>query len=71
MTRINRKVVRLTAARFRGEEIVVELHPTAVFVRMKRSPESFPILHADLYEIAGMRHAKLVSGVAGAPRTGR
>jgi len=43
MTRINRKVVRLTAARFRGEEIVVELHPMAVFVRTKRSPESFPI----------------------------
>ena len=71
MTRINRKVVRLTAAKFRGDEIVVELHPTAVFVRTKRSPESFPILYADLYEIAAMRHAKSVTGFAGARRTGR
>jgi len=71
MTRINRKVVRLTAARFRGEEIVVELHPTAVFVRTKRSPEGFPILYADLFEIAAMRHAKSVTGFGVAPRTGR
>jgi hypothetical protein len=71
MTRINRKVVRLTAATFRGEEIVVELHATAVFVRTKRSRESFPIPYADLYEMAAMRHAKRVSGFAAAPRTGR
>jgi len=55
MTRINRKVVRLTAARFRGKDIVVKLHATAVFVRTKRSLESFPIPYADLYEMAAMR----------------
>jgi hypothetical protein len=40
-------------------------------VRTRRSQESFPILYADLYEIAAMRHAKSVSGFAGTPRTAR
>ena len=71
MTRVNRKLVRVTAAKFRGDEIVIELPATAVFVRTKGSRESFPIPYADLYEIAAMRHAKRVSGFAGKPRTRR
>lgn len=71
MTRITRKLVRVTTAKFRGDEIVLELHATAVFVRTKGSRESFPIPYSDLYEIAVMRHAKRVSGFAGKPRTRR
>jgi hypothetical protein len=63
MTGINRKLVRVTTAKFRGHEIVIELHATAVFVRTKGSRESFPIPYTDLYEIAAMRQAKRVSGV--------
>ncbi|HSU32594.1 MAG TPA: hypothetical protein VLJ11_15280 [Bryobacteraceae bacterium] len=65
MTRISRKLVRVTTAKFRGDEIVIELHATAIFVRTKRSRESFPTPYTDLYEIAAMRHAKRVSGFAG------
>jgi hypothetical protein len=71
MTRITRKLVRVTTAKFRGDEIVIELHATAVFVRSKGSRESFPIPYADLYEIAAMRYAKRVSGFAGKPRVER
>jgi hypothetical protein len=71
MIRVNRRLVRVTAAKFRGDEIVIELHATAVFVRTKGSRESFPIPYTDLYDIAAMRHAKRVSGFAGKPRTGR
>ena len=71
MTRINRKLVRITAAKFRGDEIVIELHATALFMRTKGSRESFPLSYTDLYEIAAMRHAKRVSGFAGKPRSGR
>jgi hypothetical protein len=69
MTPITRKLVRITTAKFRGAEIVVELHAVAIFVRTKRSRESFPIPYTDLYEIAAMRYAKRVSGFAGKPRT--
>ena len=71
MTRINRKLVRITAAKFRGDEIVIELHATAVFMRIKGSRESFPISYTDLYDIAAMRHAKRVSGFAGKARASR
>lgn len=71
MTRITRKLVRATTAKFRGDEIVIELHATAVFLRTKGSRESFPIPYTDLYEIAAMRDAKRVSGFAGKPRSGR
>jgi hypothetical protein len=71
MTRINRKLVRITTATFRGDEIVIELHATALFMRTKGSRDSFPISYTDLYEIAAMRHAKRVSGFAGKPRSGR
>lgn len=71
MTRINRKLVRITTAKFRGDEIVIELHATALFMRTKGSRESFPIPYTDLYEIAAMRHAKRVSGFAAKPRSGR
>jgi hypothetical protein len=71
MTRVNRKRVRVTAAKFWGDEIVIELHATAVFVRTKESRESFPIPYTDLYEIAAMHHAKRVSGFAGEPRIRR
>ena len=43
MTRVNRRLVRVTAAKFRGDEIVIELYATAVFVRTKGSREGFPI----------------------------
>lgn len=71
MTKITRKLVRATTAKFRGDEIVIELHATAVFVRTKGSRESFPIPYTDLYETAAMRHAKRVSGFARKPRCGR
>ncbi len=71
MTSVNRRLVRVTAAKFRGDEIVIELHASAVFVRTKGSRESFPIPYTDLYEIAAMRHAKRVSGFAGRRRTRR
>jgi hypothetical protein len=67
MTGINRKLVRITTAKFRGDEIVIELHATALFMRTKGSSESFPISYTDLYEIAAMRYAKRVSGFAGKP----
>jgi hypothetical protein len=71
MTRINRKLVRITAAKFRGDEIVIELHATALFMRTKGNRDSFPISYTELYDIAAMRHAKRVSGFAGKPRSGR
>jgi hypothetical protein len=71
MTRINRKLVRITTAKFRGDEIVIELHATAVFLRTKGSRESFPLSYTDLYEIAAMHHAKRVSGFAGKARASR
>jgi hypothetical protein len=71
MTAITRKLVRLTSAKFRGDEIVIELHATALFVRTKGSRQSYPIPYADLYEIAAMRHAKQVTGFAGKPRVTR
>ena len=71
MTGINRKLVRITTAKFRGDEIVIELHATALFMRTKGSRESFPIPYTDLYEIGTMRHAKRVRGFVGRPRSGR
>jgi hypothetical protein len=58
----------VTAVKFWGDEIVIELHTTAVFMRTKGRRESFPIPHTDLYDIAAMRHAKRVSGFAGSRR---
>lgn len=68
MTTIGRKLVRLTHTKHRGDEIVIELHATALFVRTKGSRESFPIPYTDLYEIAAMRDAKRKTGFAGKPR---
>jgi len=71
MTPITRKLVRITTSKFRGAEIVVELHAAAIFVRTKGSRESFPIPHTALYEMAAMRYARRVSGFAGKPRSRR
>ena len=71
MTPITRKVVRETRCAFRGDRIVIELHATAVFVRTKRSRQSFPITYTDLYDIAAMRDAKRKTGFAGKPRASR
>lgn len=65
MTTISRKLVRLTHTKHRGDEIVIELHATVLFVRTKGSRESFPIPYTDLYEIAAMRDAKRKTGFAG------
>jgi hypothetical protein len=69
MTALSRKVVRVTNSKYRGDDIVVELHATALFVRTKGSRESFPLTYTDLYEIAAMRDAKRKTGFAGKPRT--
>lgn len=71
MTPITHKLVLITTAKFRGTEIIIELHAAAIFIRTKESRESFPIPYTDLYEIAAMRHAKRVSGFAAKPRTRR
>ena len=52
MTTLTRKIVRLTNAKHRGDQIVIELHATAVLVRTKGSRKSFPITYSDLYEVA-------------------
>ena len=69
MTALTRKVVRVTNAKYRGDEIVVELHATVLFVRTKGSRESYPLSYSDLYEIAAMRDAKRKTGFAGKPRS--
>jgi hypothetical protein len=69
MTPITRKLVRVTNTKYRGDEIVVELHATALFLRTKGSRDSYPITYADLYEIAAMRDAKRKTGFAGKPST--
>jgi hypothetical protein len=71
MTSITRKVVRITKAAFHGDPIVVELHPTALFVRTKGSRDSFPVTYTDLYELAAMRDAKRKTRFLGRPRTTR
>ena len=71
MTPITRKVVRVTKTTFRGDPIVIELHPTALFVRTKGSRDSFPLTYTDLYEMAAMRDAKRKTRFAGRPRTTR
>jgi hypothetical protein len=68
MTGIARKLVRLTSTKFRGHQIVIELHATALFVRTKGSRQSFPIPYTNFYEIAAMREAKRKTGFAGKPR---
>lgn len=68
MTRLTRKVVRLTDTKHRGDEIVIELHKSLLFVRTKGSRDSYPISYSDIYEIAAMRHAKRVTGFALKPR---
>ena len=69
MTALTRKVVRVTNAKYRGDEIVVELHATVLFVRTKGSRERYPLTYSDLYEIAAMRDAKRKTGFAGKPRS--
>ena len=69
MTALTRKVVRVTNAKYRGGEIVVELRATVLFVRTKGSRESYPLSYSDLYEIAAMRDAKRKTGFAGKPRS--
>jgi hypothetical protein len=41
MTRLDRKLVRLTHSKHNGEDIVVELHATALFLRTEGSRGSF------------------------------
>jgi hypothetical protein len=71
MTPITRKLVRLTNTKHRGDQIVIELHATALFVRTKGSRESFPVTYSDLYEIAVKRDAKRKTGFDGKPRAKR
>ena len=52
MTRLARKLVRLTHSKHNGEGIVVELHATALFLRTKGSRDSFPLSYTELYELA-------------------
>jgi len=42
MTRLSRKLMRLTHSKHNGEDIVIELHATALFLRTKGSRDSFP-----------------------------
>jgi hypothetical protein len=69
MTTLSKRVVRETSSQFRGDHIIVELQPKAIFVRTKGSRHSYGIPYTDLYEIAAMRHAKQVTGFAGKPRS--
>lgn len=68
MTPVTRKLVRVTNAKHRGDEIVIELHSIVLFVRTKGSRDSFPLPYSDLYEIAAMREAKRKTGFVGKPR---
>ena len=58
MTRLSRKLVRLTHSKHNGEDIVIELHATALFLRTKGSRDSFPLSYAELYELARGHAAK-------------
>jgi hypothetical protein len=60
MTKLLRKVIRQTRSDAQGQPIIVELHPTALFIRTKGSRESFPLTYAELYDIA-TRDAKTQS----------
>lgn len=69
MTILSKRVVRETSSQFRGDNIIVELQPKAIFVRTKGSRHSYGIPYTDLYDIAAMRYAKQVTGFAGKPRS--
>jgi hypothetical protein len=58
MTRLSRKLVRLTHSKHNGEDIVIELRATALFLRTKGSRDSFPLSYTELYELARDRAAK-------------
>ena len=58
MTRLARKLMRLTHSKHNGEDIVIELHATALFLRTKGSRDSFPLSYTELYELARYRAAK-------------
>ena len=58
MTRLARKLMRLTHSKHNGEDIVIELHATALFFRTKGSRDSFPLSYTELYELARDRAAK-------------
>jgi len=69
MTTLSKRVIRETGSQFRGDNIIVELQPKALFLRTKGSRQSYGIPYTDLYDIAAMRYAKQVTGFAGKPRT--
>ena len=71
MTPLSKRVVRETSSQFRGDPIIIELQPKAIFLRTKGSRHSYGIPYADLYDIAAMRYAKQVTGFAGKPRSQR
>ena len=58
MTRIACKLLRLTHSKHNGEDIVIELHATALFLRTKGSRDSFPLSYTELYELARDHAAK-------------
>jgi hypothetical protein len=58
VTRLSRKLMRLTHSKHNGEDIVIELHATALFLRTKGSRNSFPLSYTELYELARDRAAK-------------
>ena len=58
MTRLSRKLMRLTHSEHNGEDIVIELHATALFLRTKGSRDSFPLSYTELYELARGHAAK-------------
>jgi hypothetical protein len=65
---LTRKLVRETKTTMSGDPIVIELHATALFVRIKGSRKSYPIPYGELFEIATRRNAKRQIG-SGAARS--
>jgi hypothetical protein len=48
MTRLTRKLVRETKTTMSGDPIVIEVHATSLFVRIKGSRKSYPIPYREL-----------------------
>ena len=69
MTSLSKRMVRETSSQFRGDPIIVELQPKAIFLRTKGSRQSYGIPYTDLYDIAAMRNAKQVTGFAAKPQS--
>lgn len=52
MTRADNPVVRLTYARYRSREIVVELHPTWMDLRLKGTRRKFALDYGAAWSVA-------------------